>query len=150
MQIDVSKMTLPEIFNHLSELTNEDRPIAIKAISNFRPDLKIVFQLIHDKNIEFDLPSGVPPYKPLDMPNNWGYNRLPKELRKFNYFIKSVTPNLNKIKREKIFIELLESVSAEEAKLVLMIKERKLEYKGLTKRYVKKAFPEFFPGDTEE
>lgn len=150
MQIDVSKMTLPEILNHLGELTNEDRPVAIKAISNFRPDLKTVFQLVHDKNIEFDLPSGAPPYKPLDMPKNWGYNRLPKELRKFNYFIKSVTPNLNRVKREKIFIELLESVSAEEAKLIIMIKDRKLEYKGLTKRYVKKAFPEFFPGDTEE
>ena len=148
--IDLSKMTLPEIMTHVSDVPNDDRPNAMVQIANFRPDFKAVLQLVFVKEIVLDLPSGIPPYKRLDMPQNWGYNRLPKELKKMHYFIKGSSNNLKGIKKEAMFIEMLESLSPEEAKLLLQIKDKKLEYKGITKRYVKKAFPEFFPGDTEE
>lgn len=149
--IDLSKMTLPEIMNHLSsDVSNDDRPAAMQQIANFRPDFKAVLQLVFVEGIQLDLPSGIPPYKPQNLPGNWGYNRLPKELKKMHYFIKGAENNVNRIKKESMFIEMLESLSPEEAKLLLQIKDKKLEYKGITKRYVKKAFPEFFPGEAEE
>ena len=149
--IDLSKMTLPEIMNHLSsDVSNEDRPAAMQQIANFRPDFKAVIQLVFVEGIQLDLPSGVPPYKQQDMPQNWGYNRLPKELKKMHYFIKGAQNTVNRVKKESMFIEMLESLSPEEAKLLIQIKDKKLEYKGITKRYVKKAFPEFFPGEAEE
>jgi hypothetical protein len=102
----------------------------------------------------FELPEGAPPYKNVDMPDNWGYNRLPKELRKFKYFFKG--NQLHAIKREKIFIEVLESLSPDEAKLVLMMKDKKLTYKGkqadryaITKKIVMEALPELFVGEKE-
>jgi hypothetical protein len=82
------------------------------------------------------------------MPENWGYNRLPKELRKFKYFVKGF--NVTPLKRETIFIEMLESVSPEEAKLVLMIKDKKLTYKGITKKVVMEAMPQIFYGEVAE
>lgn len=148
--VDLSKMTLPEIMTHVSDLSNEERPNAMVQIAKFRPDFKAVIQLVFVKEIEFDLPSGVPPYKKLELPDNWGYNRLPKELKKMHYFIKSIPNNLAKVKKESMFIEMLECLSPDEAKLLIQIKDKRLEYKGITKRYVKKAFPEFFPGETEE
>lgn len=149
--IDLSKMTLPEILNHLSsDVSHDDRPNAIVQISNFRQDLKAVLQLVFVKELELDLPSGIPPYKQQNMPENWGYNRLPRELKKMHYFIKGSQNNLTRMKKESMFIEMLESLSPDEAKLLIQIKDKKLEYKGITKRYVKKAFPEFFPGESEE
>lgn len=148
--IDVSKMSLPEIMQHVSDLTNEDRPNAMQAIARLRPDFKAAIQLVFVDGIQLDLPAGAPPYKKLDMPDNWGYNRLPRELKKMHYFIKGSSNNLTKAKKESMFIEMLESLSPQEAKLLIQIKDKKLEYKGITKRYVKKAFPEFFPGEAEE
>ena len=149
--IDLSKMTLPEIMNHLSsDVSNDDRPGAMQQVAKFRPDFKAVIQLVFVEGIQLDLPSGVPPYKQQNMPQNWGYNRLPKELKKMHYFIKGAQNTVNRVKKESMFIEMLESLSPEEAKLLLQIKDKKLEYKGITKRYVKKAFPEFFPGEAEE
>jgi hypothetical protein len=56
------------------------------------------------------------------------------------YFVKGNT--LNTLKRENVFITLLESVSPEEAELLLMMKNRKLSYKGLTKKFIEDNFPE--------
>lgn len=153
--IDISKMTFPEILQHISELPAPDRQNAVTQISNLKPDLKLLFRLVFDESWQFDLPKGAPPYRPLDMPENWGYNRLPRELRKFHYFIKGANNNLTKLKKEQMFIDVLESVSPEEAKLVLMIKEKKLEYRGITKRLIMKSIPDLLPntasddGDTE-
>lgn len=149
--IDLSKMTLPEIMNHLSsDVSNDDRPAAMQQIANFRPDFKAVLQLVFVEAIQLDLPPGIPPYKQQNLPNNWGYNRLPKELKKMHYFIKGADNTVKQLKKESMFIEMLESLSSDEAKLLLQIKDKKLEYKGITKRYVKRAFPEFFPGEAEE
>lgn len=148
MPIDISKFTLPELLKHISDLPAAKRAPALKQISALRPAVRDVMKLVYHKNIEFDLPKGAPPFKPLDMPGNWGYNRLPKEIRKFNYFIKGIPNNLTKIQKEKIFIEVLESVSPEEAKLVLEIKEKKLSYKGINRKLAEEAIPEIFSGET--
>jgi hypothetical protein len=147
--IDISKMTFPEILQHISEAPTADKQNAITQISNLKPELKLLFRLVYDPNLVFDLPDGDPPYTPLSMPNNWGYNRLPKELKKFHYFIKGSNNNLTKAKKEKMFIDVLESVSPEEAKLVLMIKSKKLTYKGFTRKLVVKSLQDVFPGQTE-
>jgi hypothetical protein len=83
----------------------------------------------------------------MENPENWGHNRLPKELRKFQYFVTGTT--LNPIKRESIFIEVLETVSPEEAKLVLMMKDKKLTYKGITRKLIEEALPEILQGESE-
>ncbi len=147
MPTDISKMTLPELLKLVSEVPVSKRSEHLRELSNLKPDLKTVLVYAYHDAYEFELPPGVPPYKTVDMPDNWGYNRLPKELRKFKYFVKG--NNLNPIKREKIFIDMLESLGSEEAKLVLMIKDKKLTYKGFTKKMVVEALPELFAGEKE-
>jgi hypothetical protein len=147
MAIDISKMTLPELLQHVAELPAAKRANSLKQIANLTPELKTVLRYTFHKNVIFELPVGVPPYKPMETPANWGHNRLPKELRKFQYFLKGST--LNPIKRESIFIEVLESVSPEEAKLVLMMKDKKLTYKGITRKLIEEALPEILQGESE-
>ena len=147
MAIDISKMTLPELLKHVAELPAAKRANSLKQIANLTPELKTVLRYTFHKNVIFELPSGVPPYRPMETPENWGHNRLPKELRKFQYFITGTT--LNTIKREAMFIEVLESVSPEEAKLVLMMKDKKLTYKGITRKLIEEALPEILQGESE-
>jgi hypothetical protein len=135
------------LLEHIADLPAGQRVGAIRAIANLKPDLKKIFQLTYHKDLVFDLPEGAPPYKPLDMPNNWGYNRLPRELKKIGYFLKGVQNNLTKHQKEKMFIDMLETVSATEAQLLLMIKDKKLKYKGITRKLAEEAFPELFVGE---
>ena len=109
--------------------------------------LRYILELAFYPGVKWELPEGAPPYKPMETPENWGHNRLPKELRKFQYFLKGST--LNPIKRESIFIEVLETVSPEEAKLVLMMKDKKLTYKGITRKLIEEALPEILQGESE-
>lgn len=154
MPTDISKMTLPELFKLVSDVPENKRAEHLREIANLKPDIKTVLFYTYHNDVVLELPEGDPPYRSVDMPDNWGYNRLPKELRKFKYFLKGNT--LNPAKREKIFIEMLESISPEEAKLVLMIKDKKLTYKGkktdryaITKRIAVEALPELFTGEKE-
>lgn len=147
MAIDINKMTLPELLQHVAELPAAKRASSLKQIAHLTPELKTVLRYTFHKNVIFELPAGVPPYKPMETPANWGHNRLPKELRKFQYFITGNT--LNPIKRESIFIEVLETVSPEEAKLVLMMKDKKLTYKGITRKLIEEALPEILQGESE-
>jgi len=147
MPIDVSKMNMPELLKHVSELPAKDRAPALKAISNLIPTLKTILLYTYHKNVKLELPEGTPPYRQMETPENMGHNRLPKEMRKFQYFL----PNngLNAMKRERIFIEMLESLDPEEAKLVLMIKDKKITYKGITRKLVEEALPDLFIGEQQ-
>ena len=147
MAINIDKMTLPELLQHIGDLPAAKKASALKQIANLTPELKTVLKYTFHKNIQFELPKGAPPYKEMETPENWGHNRLPKELRKFQYFITGTT--LNPIKREAMFIEVLESVSPEEAKLVLMMKDKKLTYKGITRKLIEEALPEILQGESE-
>ena len=70
--------------------------------------------------------------------------RLIGELGKFSYFIANdgvpVQPQVQKTRREELFIAILESVDPADAELVIQIKDR--EIKGVSKNVVQKAFPE--------
>lgn len=147
MAIDISKMTLPEIFKHVSDLPATKRTDALKQIGNLRKEVKVLMWYVFRKDAKFDLPEGAPPYNKMEIPQNMGLNRLPSEIRKLEYLLPS--SNLNRIKKEKIFIEILEAVTPDEADLVLQIKDKKLKYKGITRKLVEEALPEVFLGEKE-
>jgi len=103
-----------------------------------------ILEAVCDVRVIFELPEGAPPYKSAeDMIDNTG--GLYQEIRKMYIFTKnSRSANIHNIKRERIFIEMLESIHPEDAKLMLGVKEKKLPYKGITTKLVQEAFPERF------
>jgi len=101
--------------------------------------LKVLLKYALDPNIEWDLPDSEPPYKPCPYPGQ--ETRLISEARRLYLFIKGGNPNLNKIKREALYIELLESIHPEDAKLLIAVKNKKIPYKGITIKLVNEAFP---------
>lgn len=101
--------------------------------------LRDVLVCMYDKaKIKFLIPDTEPPYTPSPAHDNHGM--LYRETRKFKYFVDGFGgENLNKIKREHIFIEMLETVHHDDAKLLVdMIKQK--GYKGLTVKVINEAF----------
>lgn len=101
--------------------------------------LRMILKYALDPNIEWDLPDSEPPFKPCPYPGQ--ETRLISEARRLYLFLKGGNPNLNKIKREALYIELLESIHPEDAKVLNAAKDKKLPYKGLTAKLVGEAFP---------
>ena len=108
-----------------------------------RNHLHGVFMLTYNPKISWLLPPGTPPYKPLD-PDTDQEGRLISELKNFSYFIanegKPVQPDAKQLRREQLFVRILESIEPDDAELVIQMKDR--EIKGVSKNVVKKAFPE--------
>ena len=53
---------------------------------------------------------------------------------------KPVQPNAKQMRREQLFVQILESIEPSDAELMLQMKDR--EIKGVSKSVVAKAFPE--------
>jgi hypothetical protein len=101
--------------------------------------LRTVLKYALDPNIRWDLPDTDPPYTPCPHPGQ--ETRLISEARRLYLFVKGGNPNLSTIKREYLYIELLESVHPEDAVLLNAIKNKRLPYKGITLKVVNEAFP---------
>jgi hypothetical protein len=94
-----------------------------------------------DDSIQWNLPEGIPPYRPAEASS--APSTLHKQLNTLVYFVKGNRGDeLVKFKRESMFISLLESIHPEDAKVVLAMVAKKLPVKGLTKAVVKEAFPD--------
>ena len=87
--------------------------------------VKIIFQEAFNPANKWILPEGVPPYKKADEPDGMFPTNMYLEARRIGYIFKR--EDLKPIKREGLFIELLESVSPEEAKILLAIKDQRLD-----------------------
>lgn len=101
--------------------------------------LRMILKYALDPNIKWDLPDTDPPYKPCDYPGI--ETRLIAEARRLYLFLEGGNPNLKKIKRESLYIELLESIHPEDAKLLNAVKNKKIPYKGVNVKLINEAFP---------
>jgi len=109
-------------------------------IKNESRQLKTFLKGAFDKSLEFNLPKGSPPYEP-NTTSEYGFGRVSSE---FRFFAKGYAgDDLEAGVRESKFIKVLESVSPEEAKLIVMMKDKELvgKYKGVTLKLVSDAFP---------
>ena len=93
-----------------------------------------------DNRIVWNVPEGVPPYTPAD--EFMQASTFQKQLNQLRYFVKGGQgDNLLKVKRETMFIRLLETIHPKDALIVLAMVAKKLPVKGLTKALVKEVFP---------
>lgn len=103
--------------------------------------LKDVLRGTYDPIVNWNLPEGDPPYEPAD-PSSVPSNLL-KRNTDFAYFVKGGKGDrLPAYKRENLFIRLLEQIHPEDAKLLLLMKDKKPLAKGITKKLVEEAYPQ--------
>ena len=116
----------------------------VEYLSQYKDNtvLKDVLAGAFHPGVTWLLPEGEPPYRECDPVNAEGF--LYQEARRFYIFAQG-GPDMSNLKRESLFIELLESVHPKDAKILLAMKDRKLPYKGITPDIVKKAIPGLLP-----
>ena len=106
--------------------------------------LRDILRGAFDDTIQFILPDGAPPYEADDAPHGYTRSSLQHQTKKFRYFVKGGPgEQLNPVRRERMFVEILEGIHPQEAELVILMKDKKLggEYKGLTKKLVSDTWP---------
>lgn len=132
------KLAIYEILENASKLTKKQDKIDYLR-NNYNPVLGQILKYTFEEQFIWELPPGDPPYKPSEYPDSHGM--LYTEARRLYLFLKGGNPNLTPFRREMLYINLLETVHPNDAKLLLAIKEKKLPYKGLTLNFIKEAYP---------
>ena len=133
-----------EVFEILEKVavqkTRQDK-IKVLRENNSMP-LRDVLQGTFDPAIKFKLPVGTPPFTENEI--NTAPSSLLRHHRFFKYFVEGVQEceRLSTVKREKMFIDTLEAIHPEDAKIVISMVAKKTPVKGLTKKLVQEALPD--------
>jgi len=131
---------ISEVFEEAAKLNTKQAKIAYLQKHNSAP-LRDIIRINFDDDIVSLLPKGAPPYKKDDMPDGHNYSTLYHKFRQFKYFFKGAKTNMNQVKRESIFVGLIETIHPKDAQLFIDAKDKNLKYKGITKKLVTDAFP---------
>ena len=92
--------------------------------------------------IKFLLPDAPTPFKPQEIPSDLCLTSLYKEERKLYLFVMNGNANIAQPKRESLWIQLLEGLSAGEARILESVKNKNLDKDyGIAIDVVKTAFP---------
>ena len=117
--------------------------------------MKMLFIWNFDESVVSMLPEGPVPYQPVDGDQQADPEKgMPQRTtirnggRQFYRFVKGGDDQLNKIKRESMFINLLETLHQQEAEILILVKDKQLGSKySITKEIVAEAFPEITWGN---
>jgi len=103
--------------------------------------LKDLLRATFDDSLQFNLPEGAPPYEE-NRPESTPSSFLKKH-KELGIYIKGGTgERMTSVRRESKFIQLLESVHPQDAKLIIGMKDKDLGIKFLTKKLVQEAYPD--------
>ena len=107
------------------------------------PALRAVLIWNFDESARSMLPEGDVPYSPNEAPKGTDHNRLTSEYKNLYHFVKGGNDTLAPLRRESMFIQLLERLHAEEAEVICLTKDKRLSDKyKITQDVVSEAFPE--------
>jgi|TARA_Y100000004_G_scaffold185842_1_gene236611 hypothetical protein len=137
-----TRLLLSEILRKVSNAKTKKEKIDLLRQHN-TPALRQLMIWNFDESVISMIPEGEVPYTPNDAPVGTDHTRLEQEYRGFFRFVKGGQDRLPSMKRESMFIQLLEGLAAEEAELLCLVKDGQLskKYKRITKAVVSEAFP---------
>ena len=128
----------------LTKVNNaKDKPKKIEVLRKYDTnELRMFLKGAFDPKCEWLMPEGKPPYKPNEAPLGTEHTWLKQEVKRMFHFLKGGNPQLSQMKRDNMFIQMLEGLSNEEAELLIQAKDNELNkhYKGLTSNLVREAF----------
>lgn len=140
-ETDSKKMirSISEIIAEANSKSKKEDQIAVLRYYNHEP-LKYILRMTFDPNVEWvtspDIEYKKNPY--LDQEG-----ALLTQYKKLYLFIKGGNDNLTQLKRDLLFIQVLESIHANDAELVLMMRNKSFapKYKKITKELVDETWP---------
>ena len=128
----------------LTKVNNaKDKPKKLEVLRRYDTnELRSFLKGAFDPTLVWLLPEGRPPYTPNEAPMGTEHSWLKQEVKRMFHFLQGGNTELSQMKRDNMFIQKLEGLSAEEAELLIKAKDKSLNktYKGLTANLIKEAF----------
>lgn len=136
-----------EILDLVHEQESEEDKI--KVLKTYENDaLKTLLIWNFDKSIISLLPQGEVPYQPNESPLGVDHSSLRRDYKNLYNFVKGGNDSLSKIRRETIFIQILESLHPNEAEVLILVKDKKLSDKyDINIDVVQKSYPDICWGN---
>ena len=160
-----------EIFDVITKQRTKVKKV--EALKKFNhPSLKALFIWNFDETVISLLPPGEVPYAGVDEQNvssgtvsgkiddavnkmaelgsnslgaqDQGRTSIRQEFKKFYNFIKGGNDGLSNLRRETIFINIVQGLHPREAEILCLVKDKRLEekYKAITKEIISQAYPD--------
>ena len=130
------KPSISEILRAIEKESNSVVKVQILRM-NDSPALREILKYGFEPSIKWLLPAGAPPYSKSEEVGS--ETRLFAEARKLYLFVLGGNPNLDQVRREQLFITLLETIHPNDAEILVELKDKK--YQGLNGYIINNAFP---------
>lgn len=120
----------------------------IKLLQEFNTNaLRMLLIINFDDSVVSMLPPGNVPYTPNEAPEGTEHTILEKEARLLHHFFKGGS-NVSQVKREQMFVQMLEGLNAGEAEALIKAKDKQIGKRWkITKATVSEAFPSIVWGN---
>ena len=131
--------SIPHLFQSIQVAPKKHKVDLLRRLNDHCKE--ILYHAFNPK-IKFLLPEGTPPFVFKGTPEPFPTTLYP-EVRTFYIFCEGGGANVNQIRREAIFIQMLEKIHPDEAKIVIAMKDKKFHelYDTITYNVVREAFP---------
>jgi|TARA_B100000085_G_scaffold133192_1_gene121247 hypothetical protein len=143
-----TKVKLPPnpFLHEILELAGKQRSKAkkVEILKEYENDaLKTIFIWNFDDTVISVVPEGDVPYQKNDVPVGTDHTSLRKEYKHLYNFVKGGNDSLSSLRRETMFIQILEGLHPEEAEILCLTKDKRLQSKyKVTYDVVKEAYPD--------
>ena len=163
-----------EVLNLVSKQRTNIKKVEVLQKYN-DPSLRAIFIWNFDESVTSSLPEGIVPYSSVGEQSSFsgnlsekiddavgkmseigsnslgsqdqGFSSIRKEYSKFYNFIKGGNDGLSSLRRETMFINVLQGLHPLEAEILCLVKDKQLETKyKITKEIVSQAYPEIVWG----
>ena len=150
--IKASDKLPPNPFIHeILELASKQRTKAkkVEILQEYSTEaLKTLFIWNFDDTVVSVVPEGDVPYKENEVPVGTDHTSLRREYKNLYHFIKGGNDGLSSLRRETMFIQLLEGLHPSEAEIICLVKDKQLQTKyNIKSDIVKEAYPDIQWGD---
>ena len=123
----------PNPFIHeILEIASKQRSKAkkIEVLQEYaNPALKTLFIWNFDDTVVSVVPVGDVPFNQNEVPVGTDHTSLRKEYKHLYNFVKGGNDSLTSLRRETMFIQILEGIHPQEAEILCLVKDKKLQTK---------------------
>ena len=140
MRMTKMRLLMHEVLQKVSNAKTKKEKIKLMQEYNTNA-LRMLFIINFDDSVVSLLPPGNVPYTPNEAPEGTEHTILEKEARLLHHFFKGGS-NVSQVKREQMFVQMLEGLNAGEAEELVLAKDKKIGKRWkITKAAVTEAFP---------
>ena len=140
MRMTKMRLLMHEVLQKVSNAKTKKEKIKLLQEHNTNA-LRMLLIINFDDSVVSLLPPGNVPYTPNEAPEGTEHTILEKEARLLHHFFKGGS-NVSQVKREQMFVQMLEGLSSGEAEALVLAKDKKIGKRWkITKAAVSEAFP---------